>query len=112
MGMRLRRRSCEPGGNIKEGQQLIMAQSVRVAVIPEAAQVAPGGQLSVSLTVQNAGGRPTWYRLAVDGIPPDWYSLNRPRISLRPAASTQVLLTVHPPAGTVATDGRYAISVQ
>ena len=77
-----------------------MFQPVRLAVMPETAQVALGGQRTVSLTVENAGGRHIWYRLNVSGVPADCYSLDPPRVSLRPAASAQVLVTVHPSAAT------------
>ena len=80
--------------------------------MPEAAQVALGGQLAVSLTLQNTSDREACYHLYVSGIPVDWYDLNQPRIALLPAASAQILLAVHPRRGTVAAAGRYALTVQ
>jgi hypothetical protein len=89
-----------------------MSKAVRLTVVPEAAQVTPGEQLSLALTVQHTGRSGAHYCLDVSGIPTDWYSLDRPYIALRPTTSAQVLLTVHPPARPVTIAGRYTLTVQ
>ena len=89
-----------------------MVLPVCLTVVPEAAQVALGGQLAVSLTLQNTSDREACYHLDVRGIPVDWYDLAQRRIALLPAASAQVLLTVHPRGDTVAAAGHYALTVQ
>src|SRR5919199_789231 len=88
-----------------------MSRAVQLTVAPEAAQVALGEQLSLAITVRHTGRSRTHYRLDVSGIPADWYTLDRPYIALHPAASAQVLLTVHPPARPVTIAGRYTLTV-
>jgi hypothetical protein len=88
-----------------------MSRAVRLTVVPEAAQVALGEQLSLALTVRHTGRSRAHYRLDVSGIPADWYTLDRPYVALHPAASVQVLLTVHPPARPVTIAGRYTLTV-
>src|SRR5438876_560789 len=56
---------------------------VRLTVLPEAAQVAPGGRLSLSLTVQNTSRLVDRYRLAVAGVPQSWVDLEKPEVSPR-----------------------------
>src|SRR5207244_12768919 len=69
-------------------------------------------RLSLSLTVQHTGCSGTRYHLEVSGVPATWYDLDPPRVALLPAASAQVLLTVHPPASPVTMAGRYTLTVQ
>src|SRR5437763_1045078 len=89
-----------------------MSRAVRLTVVPEAAQVALGEQLSLALTVRHTGRSRAHYRLDVSGIPADWYTLDRPYVALQPATSAQVVLTVHPPARPVTLAGRYTLTVQ
>jgi hypothetical protein len=54
--------TCERSGRVsdeseEEGEGLIMVLPVCLTVVPKAAQVALGGQLAVSLTVQNTSER-------------------------------------------------------
>jgi hypothetical protein len=88
-----------------------MSRAVRLTVVPEAAQVALGEQLSLALTVRHTGRSSAHYRLDVSGIPADWYTLDRPYVALQPATSARVLLTVHPPARPVSLAGRYTLTV-
>src|SRR4051794_30707210 len=96
---------------MKDGERLVF-QPLRLTVVPEAAQVTLGGQVTLHLTVRNDSGEDARYRFAVSGIPTDWYDLDQLSVCPPPAASAQVLLTAHPPAGAGATAGRYAITVQ
>jgi hypothetical protein len=91
-----------------------MSDVVRLTVVPEAAQLVPGERLSLALTLQHTGHTDAHYhyRLHVSGVPADWYDLDPPRVALLPAASAQVLLTMHPPADAVACAGRYSLTVQ
>jgi hypothetical protein len=88
-----------------------MSDAVRLTVVPDAAEVVPGGQLSLTLTVQNTGHSGAHYRLDVSGIPADWYDLDRSFVALLPGASAQTRLTVHPPASPAAMAGRYTLAV-
>src|SRR2546421_185296 len=89
----------------------VMFQPVHLTVVPEAAQVELGGQLTLSLTIRNASRMGTVFRIDVSGIPRDWYDLDQTRASLAPSSHERVHLTVHPTAGAATLAGSYAITV-
>ena len=86
-----------------------MAQRIRLAVLPDTVAVVPGGRLDLVLTLGNDGGVVDRYLISVGGVPADWYDLETAAVALFPNDSTQVALTLHPPAGTTA--GSYRIVV-
>ena len=88
-----------------------MFQPVHLTVVPEAAQVERGGQLTLSLTIRNASRMVTGFRIDVSGIPRDWYDLDQTRATLAPFSHERLHLTVHPTAGTATLAGSYAITV-
>lgn len=85
---------------------------VRLTVLPEAAQVVPGGRLSLTLTVQNDSRIVDRYQLTVNGVPETWYDLEKQEISLFPGAAERVQLTLHPPIGTATQAGSYPVNIQ
>ena len=88
-----------------------MSEAVRLTVVPEAAHVAPGAQVSLSLTVQNTGGSDARYRLAVGGIPETWCVLDTWHLTLGPGVHEQVQITVQPPRHTATVAGSYSLTV-
>ena len=90
---------------------MTIPESIRLAVRPETAHLAPGGRLVFLLALENTSSVAEHYLIAVRGLRADWYSLDRPSVLLGPGASTSVRLVVHPPDAPT-TVGRYPIVVQ
>jgi len=77
---------------------MAMLRAVRLTVMPEAAEIVAGSVLSLSLTVQNVGGRTDRYLLEIAGVPDAWFTLANPIIVLQPGARERIDLYVCPPA--------------
>ncbi len=90
---------------------MTMSESIRLAVRPETAHLAPGGRLVFLLVVENTSSVAEHCLIVVRGLRADWYSLDRPSVLLGPGVSTSVRLAVHPPDAPT-TVGRYSIVVQ
>ncbi len=90
---------------------MTMSESIRLAVRPETAHLAPGGRLVFLLTLENTSSVAEHCLIAVRGLRADWYSLDRPSVLLGSGVSTSVRLAVHPPDAPT-TVGRYPIVVQ
>ena len=88
-----------------------MSESIRLAVRPETAHLAPGDRLVFLLALENTSSVAEHCLIAVRGLRADWYSLDRPSVLLSPGVSTSVRLAVHPP-DALTTVGRYPIVVQ
>jgi hypothetical protein len=88
-----------------------MSESIRLAVRPETAHLAPGGRLVFLFALENTSSVAEHCLIAVRGLRADWYSLDRPSVLLGPGVSTSVRLAVHLPDAPV-TVGRYPIVVQ
>ena len=88
-----------------------MSESIRLAVRPETAHLAPGGRLVFLLVLENTSSVAEHCLIAVRGLRADWYSLDRPSVLLGPGVSTSVRLAVHPPDAPT-TVRRYPIVVQ
>jgi hypothetical protein len=88
-----------------------MSEAVRLTVVPDTVHVVPGGQVSLSLTVENTGSSGTRCHLAVDGIPDAWCELAKRQLTLGPGVQEQVQLTVQPP-DTATVDGSYPLTVR
>jgi len=90
---------------------MLMSESIRLAVRPETAHLAPEGRLVFLLVVENTSRVAEHCLIAVRGLRADWYSLDRPSVLLGPGVSTSVRLAVHPPDAPT-TVRRYPIVVQ
>ena len=90
---------------------MTMSESIRLAVRPETAHLAPGGRLVFLFALENTSSVAEHCLIAVRGLRADWYSLDRPSVLLGPGVSTSVRLAVHLPDAPV-TVGRYPIVVQ
>ncbi len=87
-------------------------QPVRLAATPDATRTAPGGRGVIMVSVRNASSIVDRYRIAVDGVPDEWYDLDKRLIALFPGAEERVTLTLHPPSGTATVAGDYAVTVR
>ena len=90
---------------------MTMSESIRLAVRPETAHLAPGDRLVFLLALENRSSVAEHCLIAVRGLRADWYSLDRPSVLLGSGVSTSVRLAVHPPDAPT-TVGRYPIVVQ
>ncbi len=68
--------------------------------------VAPGGSITVPLTVLNRGLVQASFRLGVDGIPVGWVSTATPVASLKPGESREISLVIRPPLSSSSQAGR------
>jgi len=87
-------------------------QPVRLAATPDATRLAPGGRGVITVSVRNASSIVDRYRIAVDGVPDEWYNLDKRLIALFPGAEERVTLTLHPPSGSATAAGDYAVTVR
>jgi hypothetical protein len=88
-----------------------MSALIRASLSGETAQLQPGERAEVTLTVQNLGETVGRYRIAVEGVSPDWVNLSRRELSLFPSDQDQVRLTVSPSKAPSTQAGRYTLQV-
>ncbi|MBN1955257.1 MAG: hypothetical protein JW900_09440 [Anaerolineae bacterium] len=86
-----------------------MSALIRVLLSTETAQLQPGERAETTLTVQNLSETVGRYRIAVEGVPPDWVRLSRRELSLFPNDQDQVRMTVNPPNVPGTQAGRYTL---
>ena len=68
--------------------------------------VAPGGSITVPLTVMNRGLVQASFRLGIDGIPVGWVSTSTPVASLKPGESREIAMVIRPPLSSSSQAGR------
>ncbi|HTP00302.1 MAG TPA: hypothetical protein VMJ64_02940 [Anaerolineales bacterium] len=68
--------------------------------------VAPGGSLTIPLTILNRGMEPDAFRLGIKGIPVNWVSTTTPVTSLKAGESKEVSVVVRPPVSPSSAAGR------
>jgi Tol biopolymer transport system component len=80
----------------------------RIGVMLKSVQftVAPGGSLSVPLTILNRGLEADTFRLGVEGVPVSWVSTSTPVNPLKPGESKEVSLVIRPPLASSSPAGR------
>lgn len=83
-----------------------------VQLTVEATQGARGGQLSLLLTIRHSGAVPDRYHVELRDIPRDWYTLDKPTVTLHPGAEERVQLVVYPPGETLAAPDTSAITIR
>jgi len=87
-------------------------QPVRLAATPDTVRLTPGGRGVITVSVRNASSIVDRYRIAVDGVPDEWYDLDKRIIALFPGTEERVTLTLHPPTGTATMAGDYVVTVR
>lgn len=85
----------------------------RVGVLLGSVQfsTAPGGSLTVPLTVLNRGLEADTFRVGIEGIPLNWVSTTTPVNPLRPGESKEIALQVRPPLSPSSEAGRHKFRV-
>jgi Tol biopolymer transport system component len=68
--------------------------------------VAPGGSVTVPLTVLNRGLVQAIFRLGIDGIPVGWVSTSTPAVTLRPGEAREISMVIRPPLSASSQAGR------
>ena len=89
--------------------------TVPVAVIlsPPELVIAPGGPpVEVAATVYNMGSDVDQYSIAIEGLPPEWWSAQVSAVALFPGDSIPLAISIHPPADGSAQLGRYPFTVR
>ena len=89
-----------------------MAASIRLEGLPPHADVGPGTQQRLTLSIANASAIVDQFALTVTGLDENWYSLTPPTVSLFPGATATAELTLHPPSGVEAAAGTYPFTVR
>ncbi len=92
---------------------MTVSQTAYLSVTPEVARVMPGGEVPLSLTLQNMGADDVRFGIAVDGIPGGWCDLTQPVVAVRAGATRRLQLTIRPPGGEQAPEpGQYEVRVR
>lgn len=92
---------------------MTVSQTTYLSVTPEVARVMPGGEVPLSLTLQNMGADDVRFGIAVDGIPGGWCDLTQPVVAVRAGATRRLQLTIRPPGGEQAPEpGQYEVRVR
>ena len=82
-----------------------------LALDPPQAEVAPGEQEMMQVLVNNRQEDEDRLRLAVDGLPAEWYSLPEEELTLPAGQSTSRLLLLHPPRASSSAARTYQFRV-
>jgi uncharacterized membrane protein len=85
----------------------------RVGVMMGSVQfsTAPGGSLTVPLTILNRGLEADTFRLGIEGIPVSWVSTTTPVNPLRPGENKDISLVIRPPLLSSSRAGRYKFHI-
>ncbi len=83
-----------------------------VQLTVEATRGARGGQLPLLLTIRHSGAAADRYHVELRDIPRDWYTLDKPTVTLHPGAEERVQLVVYPPGETLAAPDTSAITIR
>ncbi len=89
-----------------------MSALIRVTLSVPSAQIQPGEETDVTVTVQNFSEVVDRYAITVDGVDATWVTLSRSEISLFPKDQDQVRLTFRLPAAADARAGHYDVRIQ
>jgi len=89
-----------------------MSDRIEVALSPDRLQVAPGGSVTTTATIKNAGDVVEAYTIEVEGIDRHWCSLSVSSVSLFPGDDEKVQLTVHPPKESASRAGAYDVTLK
>lgn len=80
---------------------------ISVTVNPTNIDTNPGEQSFIEITLLNQGATVDHFRLSLDGLPPDWYTISTESVQLMPANQGILHLTIHPPADSSARAGSH-----
>jgi len=83
-----------------------------VQLTVEATRGVRGGQLALLLTIRHSGAAADRYHVELRDIPRDWYTLDKPSVTLHPGAEERVQLVVYPPGETLAAPDTSAITIR
>ena len=89
-----------------------MSDLIGVTMAPSQLRAAPGEEVQASIEVQNVGRVVDAYAVAVEGLPDDWYALEKDSVSLFPGDVEAVGLRFRIPGGSGALAGVYNMTVR
>jgi hypothetical protein len=78
---------------------------------PPQAEVAPGEQEMMQVLIENRQAEEERLSLAVEGLPPEWYTLLDEEVAVPPGARTSLLLLLHPPRASSSAARTYTFTV-
>lgn len=76
--------------------QHVETESVMLHLAGPDMTVVPGANVQAALIVENLGGEPDRFRIAVEGVPRDWVRLERNEVDLNPGEQTHILASFKP----------------
>jgi hypothetical protein len=88
--------------------QLTTSERIGLTAAPDAVQLAPGSQITIVLSVTNAGSIVDQFGLMVEGLDPTWFSVREGMVNLFPGAMGTLQLDIHLPDGPEAVAGTHA----
>ena len=89
-----------------------MPSPVQIAVTPPRLHVMPGGKVTCSVVVRNIGDTDRRFRVAVRGVPTDWYILSSSVVELAPGETARLPLILNPPPMAAAATTDHTITVE
>ena len=87
-------------------------QLVEVQINPSLVTVDPGSQASVSVEIYNQSDIVEHYRIQVQGIPVEWFTVPPNRLQLLPGSRGSLPIAFHPPRNPKSTAGTHTFSVR
>ena len=87
-------------------------QLVDVQINPSLVMVDPGSQASVSVEIYNQSDIVEHYRIQVQGIPVEWFTVPPNRLQLLPGNRGNLPIAFHPPRNPKSTAGTHTFSIR
>ncbi len=86
---------------------------VAVTLSPPELVASPGGPpVEVTASVYNMGSEVDQYSIAIEGLPPEWWSAQVSAVALFPGDSIPLAINIHPPGDGSAQPRRYPFTVR
>lgn len=86
-------------------------QFIGVTLASPAAPIAPGTAAAATVTLTNRGSIVDEFAVSIEGVPPEWVQIARPRISLLPGSKDELTVVFRPPADSTARAGAHPFTV-
>lgn len=83
----------------------------RLDVIGPDIPIAPGAHTTAELSISNTSDEQHSYVVSVSGMPPEWVRIDRPRLTIDPGETSQVLINFRPLRRSDSQPGDYPVTV-
>jgi uncharacterized membrane protein YgcG len=88
-----------------------MTSRVQITLDNSTLELAPGDTAVVAVTLTNVSAVVDSFVVTVEGLDPEWYSIQGERVGVFPGQSTSVVLRVMPPHDSAALAGNYPFTI-